>query len=623
MKNVVRILLCVTLILTVLSTQLIPLHVYAEENSVTISYENREEVEQKILDFIDENKEATPAVSITVFDSNQDICNIVYGEANISENLAADENTVYEWGSLTKMLVWTSAMQLYEQGKLDLNEDIKTYLPEGFLKNISFKKSITMLDLMNHSAGFQEMLKSPETDDINAIMPLGEALSETAPAQTYEPGETLSYSNWSAALAGYIIECISGVDFADYVNKNIFEPIGMEHSYIRPDVSDNEWAAEMRKKTHCYFYSGEGLEDLGECRRYIHLYPAGSAGGTIADLAAFAKAFLCESKDCPLFEKEDTLDIMLSPSLYFSDGTTPRMCHGIFFADYGSGLYGHGGNTEGFSSQLELDLENKTGIVLMTNKQGDSIYTDKLIETLYGSYSMPTDDDSGFEKIDLSGHYKMGRSTYGAGALKILGFFRDDLELRENGDSYALIQGDFQVGTVEQISDNGAIMELITGSKNYIFLKTDSKGNIAALESFHAIDYRKVSDSKYSAEYVSIIILIASAAVMIVLFVIHIIRLRKFKNDYLYRFKLIEMLAGLAVLVMTIDMAIAVILFSVFAVQGIILSVLAAAEVVLIVMCWLCKSKPERKIILIIESVCTLIMIAGILYWNLYQFWGF
>lgn len=604
----------------------IPLSANAEESPMTISYENKEQIEQAIIDYVDEFKEVTPSVSIIVFNNEQDICSVIYGESNVEEHNKADENTVYEWGSVSKLLVWTSVMQLYEQGKLDLNEDIRTYLPEGFLKNLSYDDSITMLDLMNHSAGFQETIWELETHDQDKLMPLDKALQKTAPVQTSCPGETVSYSNWSAALAGFIVECVSGIDFVEYVNENIFSPLGMEHTYLSPDASDNEWAAEQRKKTHCYVYFGDEVQQLGECRTYIHLYPAGSAGGTISDLALFAKAFLCDSKDCPLFQNDDTLDLMLSPSRYFADETTPRLCHGMFFSDYGSGLYGHGGNTEGFSAELELDLENKTGFVMMTNKQRDSVYSTGLCELLYGNYHTTT--SSNFQTIDLSGHYKMGRSVGGAGALRILSPYEDMLNIWEQDGSFT---GNLGVIEYQQVSDYFVEMELINGLKKNVIIKKDENGNVAAIETFQAIDYVKESAAKYYTDLVIIVLLIVPIVIMTVLFIIHIIRLKKYKEQPIYQFKRQEMLSSLAVAAITVEAVILLITFGnsftagrvYYAAACITLSVLAVLAVVFIVRCWFVKEKPKNKILLVCETICNVLIIVGIIYWRLFQFWGF
>ena len=80
----------------------------------------------------------------------------------------------------------------------------------------------------------------------NEIMPLGESLQYSEPLQVFKPGTVSAYSNWGAALAGYVIECITGMKYGDYVRENIFKPLGMEHTSIMPDHKDNEWVRTQR-----------------------------------------------------------------------------------------------------------------------------------------------------------------------------------------------------------------------------------------------------------------------------------------------------------------------------------------------------------------------------------------
>lgn len=621
--------LCFILAIVCIAAVIVP--VSAEETSqpVSVSYKNKDKVEAAILDFIEENKKSTPSVSITVFDDKQDICTIAYGYANKADNIAANKDTVYEWGSVSKLLVWTSAMQLYEQGKLDLNEDIRTYLPKGFLKNLSYDEPITMIDLMNHAGGFQETVSKIEEDDVSGIIPLDEALSSSAPAQVARPGETVSYSNWGAALGGYVVSCVSGIDYADYVHKYIFDKLGMKHTYMRPDASDNEWAAKKRSELHSYAVSfpEQDITDMGECRAYINLYPAGSAGGTISDLAKFAKALLSDSKDCPLFENDDTLDLMRSPSRTFGDGS-PRICHGMFYTLYGDGLYGHGGNTKGCSSDLQLDLKNKTGYVMMINTQGDHIYTSGLAELLYGKKEIPK--ESGFEKVDISGHYKFGRSCGGAGMLKIISTFEDGLPIEKEGNDFTSTNG---ITRITQITDTFFEVSLINNTKIYYAAKKDASGNVQLLESYQAIDLMKISDAEYYTEWIMAFAFIASLIIPGILFIIHLLRIRKFKNTSLAKFKKTELLAVLMPFITIIE---AVVIFLntriffyggklVYAGIAITLCLLTFAEAFLLVRCRSYKNenKPEKTIILNIETVCCVLTIIGIAYWRLFQWWGF
>lgn len=82
-----------------------------------------------------------------------------YGFADLENNTAMDpETTVFEWGSISKTFVWVSVMQLVEDRKIDLETDIRTYLPDSFLKNLRFAEPVTLLHLMNHTAEFEEEL---------------------------------------------------------------------------------------------------------------------------------------------------------------------------------------------------------------------------------------------------------------------------------------------------------------------------------------------------------------------------------------------------------------------------------------------------------------------------------
>ncbi|MDD6071061.1 MAG: serine hydrolase [Clostridiales bacterium] len=114
-------------------------------------------------------------MSVAVYDGNGIIYKNVFGYADKENNIKVDDQTVYDWGSTSKLLIWISVMQLVEQGKLNLQEDIRNYLPEGFLKNLSYDKAITMLDLMNHQAGFQETFFT-QTADASKVGSLEEAL---------------------------------------------------------------------------------------------------------------------------------------------------------------------------------------------------------------------------------------------------------------------------------------------------------------------------------------------------------------------------------------------------------------------------------------------------------------
>lgn len=338
--------------------------------------------------YVSNHEKTTCGLNVIVYDRDETIYENSFGYANKESNLLSNANTVYEWGSISKLMVWVSVMQLYEEGKLDLKADIQNYLPKGFLTNLRFDKPITMIDLMNHQAGFQDTYFI-QTADIFELTSLEEALRTRQPKQVYAPGEHTAYSNWGAALAAYIVQRISGTDYVSYVHEHILEPLHMEHTSIGPDYGDNQWVRDQRMKLKCYDSDGEPIGGAG--LYYILLYPAGSAAGTIGDLAKFARALTPDEKHpSPLFKKQATLKEMETPTGFYGSTDVEKNLHGLFASYYGIETLGHGGNTFGCSSMLQFDPVSGVGMVLMTNQAHETIYNYDMYELVYGKFADST-----------------------------------------------------------------------------------------------------------------------------------------------------------------------------------------------------------------------------------------
>lgn len=100
-----------------------------------------------------------PGACVVISEHDNTVFAKGYGFADLENNTAMDpETTVFEWGSISKTFVWVSVMQLVEDRKIDLETDIRTYLPDSFLKNLRFAEPVTLLHLMNHTAEFEEEL---------------------------------------------------------------------------------------------------------------------------------------------------------------------------------------------------------------------------------------------------------------------------------------------------------------------------------------------------------------------------------------------------------------------------------------------------------------------------------
>ena len=334
---------------------------------------DRDKIGQKIQDYVKEHEKTTAGMATAVFDKDGTIYQGNFGYMDKEKGIKADDDSVFEWGSVTKLTVWVSVMQLWEQGKINLEEDIRTYLPEGFLRNLRYDKPITMLDLMNHQSGFDEATLYMRSDKS-----IEEILKEQQPIQSFEPGTVTAYSNYGTGLAALIVERISGQRFVDYAHEHIFQPLGMDKTAILPDLSDNSYVQKKRQEAKGYDIQGKVLR---KDSFIVGLYPIGAATGTLKDLEKFAQALLARKT---LFERPETWSTLYSPSLTYPGTDTARNAHGFWANEYGTTVLGHGGNTPGFSSRIMLDLEHGIGYVVMTNQSTEQNYNFQMPELVFG-----------------------------------------------------------------------------------------------------------------------------------------------------------------------------------------------------------------------------------------------
>ena len=395
-------------LLTILTLGLFrPVTALAEEQKLP-SGTDRDKIGQKIQDYVKEHEKTSAGMATAVFDKDGTIYQGNFGYMDKEKGIKADDDSVFEWGSVTKLTVWVSVMQLWEQGKIDLEEDIRAYLPKGFLRNLRYDKPITMLDLMNHQSGF---------DEAPLYMQGGKSLEELLlqyqPAQSFEPGTTTAYSNYSTGLAAYIVERISRQSFVDYAHKHIFQPLGMERTAIAQDLSDNAYVQAKRKQVKGYAADGSLL---GDALYEVGLYPVGRATGTLSDLQKFAQALLSRKT---LFARSETWDKLYTGTSYYPGTDIVRNAHGFWASEFAVTVLGHGGNTNGFSSFLRLDLKNGIGQVIMTNQGLEEIYNGGMPELIFGK--RPTASAETQKKFE-PGYYQIFRN-FNQGPLSLYQLF--------------------------------------------------------------------------------------------------------------------------------------------------------------------------------------------------------
>ena len=285
-----------------------------------------------------------------------------YGFSNVGKRAPVDPKvTMFRPGSVSKLIVWTAVMQQVEAGKIDLDADINKYLDYNVTGMDG--KPITMRELMQHTAGFEEHAKGV-ISTVNNLPTFEEMLKAKVPARIFAPGSTPAYSNYGASLAGYIVERVSGEPFDAYLEKHIFQPLDMTHSSFRQPLPA---ALEPFMATGYRVASGEA-----EPFEYVGPRPAGSMSASAEDMAHFMIAHLQDGE----YHGNRILSAQTAEAMHnspYADGIGPlnRMELGFFETNInGREVIAHLGDTEFFHTSLHLFLKDNTGLYASFNSPG-------------------------------------------------------------------------------------------------------------------------------------------------------------------------------------------------------------------------------------------------------------
>jgi len=284
-----------------------------------------------------------------------------YGYADVEKKRPVSaEETLFRPGSVSKLFTWTAVMQLAEQGKLDLDRDVNGYIDYKIPE--AFGKPITLKNLLTHTPGFEEQIKDLFT--VGSESPnLGAYLKTHIPGRIYPPGTVPAYSNYGAALAGYIVERVSGRPFNEYVEENIFKPLGMTHSTFRQPLPPTL----VSSMSNGYKQASDQLKPF----EVVVPFPAGSMSSTAADMARFMLAHLQEGQlgDARMLRPE-TARLMHS-RLFALDQAANAMAYGFYEESRnGHRIIGHAGDTLYFHSDLHLIPDAGVGFFVSHNSLG-------------------------------------------------------------------------------------------------------------------------------------------------------------------------------------------------------------------------------------------------------------
>jgi CubicO group peptidase (beta-lactamase class C family) len=377
------------------------------------------DTQQQTLDeFILEKMKASniPGVSACIVKKDKLVWSGAFGWADVENKKPRTEETIQNIGSISKTITATAAMQLFEQGKFKLDDDVNSYLPFP-VRNPRFPDDpMTFRQLLTHKSSIKDgpaYQKSYACGDPivslkdwlkGYLVPGGKYYDQGENFHAWKPGTIeippgpRAYTNVGFGLLGYLVEVISGQDFAEYCKKNIFIPLGMK--------STGWYLADIKVSHHAIPYTliseqfkmpdGMTLDDFlprygkdrqttkaGElfphCLYSFFNYPDGLVRTSVQDLSRFLRAYINDG----VFEnsrilKEETVRMMLSKE-HFGRG----LCWFDMTLKNGDPAWGHGGGDPGISTQMIFRPQDGAGVILFFNTDSPGKVYGEIQERLF------------------------------------------------------------------------------------------------------------------------------------------------------------------------------------------------------------------------------------------------
>ncbi len=403
-----------------------------------------------------------------------------YGLADVRRRVTVDPGrTLFRIGSVTKLFTWTSVMQLRDAGMLDLDTDVNEYL--DFMIPERFGQPITLRHLLTHTPGFEDRLFG-----IMGGPPRGgraDWLARNMPERVWPPGQFAAYSNYGTALAGHIVERVSGMLWEDYVEAHILDPLGITFATTRQPVPD---------RLEPFVPNGYQWQDEAfrhqEFERFEVQPASGGMSASAEAMAAFMIAFLPDEtgKAAPGISAHDesTADMAAAdvsaaesttalPSGILRPETIREMLSTAFSHDpringlglgfmqldsHGQRIVGHGGSTLLFHSDLVLLPDKRMGVFVSFNSEegafpGMGDFRLALLDRIFPEWIIertrfPEEPAPGWDEraAALEGNYLLMRRPFSTFD-KLLGVGMSRISLKAQPDQPGTVTMDWLLGT--------------------------------------------------------------------------------------------------------------------------------------------------------------------------------
>jgi CubicO group peptidase (beta-lactamase class C family) len=341
-----------------------------------------------------------PGLAACVVKSGRVVWSKGYGWANIKKRVPmSPEHTVQNIGSISKTVVATAVMQLWEKGKFQLDDDVNEFLPFPVRNPFHPDTPITVRLLLTHRSAIAD---SPAYGSSYAsgdpstplerwlkeyFTPGGRYYQKGANFHPWKPGKQNSYSNVGFGILGYLVERVSGGPFPHYTKENIFKPLGMKktawllsdidvatHAVPYVPTGDGPPGEELEAYQKFGILGGEAERDAGSgdyrplCLYSFPNYPDGALRTSVNQLARFLLAYVNNGSYAGTrILAADTVRLMLTPQA----ATTPQQ--GLCWATAekkGQRHWGHNGADPGIRTNMSFRASDGVGVIVFVNRAG-------------------------------------------------------------------------------------------------------------------------------------------------------------------------------------------------------------------------------------------------------------
>lgn len=293
-----------------------------------------------------------PGVSIAVVRDGQVVKAQGYGLANVELNAPATAETIYQSGSVGKQFTATLVMMLVEEGRLKLDESIRTYIPEA----PATWQGITIRHLLTHTGGVSNTLYNDL--DMRRDYTEEELFKRIAELPLdFRPGEKWNYSNCGYVTLGFLIHKVTGRFYGDLLREKIFEPLGMTTSRVisEADIIPNRAAG--------YLIQDGKLRNQEWVSPSLNTTADGALYLTVLDLAKWDAALYTEK-----LLKKSSLDLMWTP-VKLNGGKTEPYGFGWFLGNAnGHRVIRHGGAWQGFTADISRYVDDRLTVIVLANR---------------------------------------------------------------------------------------------------------------------------------------------------------------------------------------------------------------------------------------------------------------